>query len=113
MEDAPGLSLTVAELPGVAIQGFYLSDTGLPSPDAAPDEWARLLGVENDAQPHFVVLTDPFSMNSDALLSGLDYAFPSAAKIGGLASGGQRPGAHALYLNDKQFSDGAVGVALQ
>ena len=38
--------------------------------------------------------------------------FRSAAKIGGLASGGQQPGDNALFLGDRVHPAGAVGIAL-
>jgi small ligand-binding sensory domain FIST len=112
VEDAPGLSLTAAVLPGVTLCAFHLPGSSVPSPDAPPDAWAAAVGVTADVGPHFILLADPFSTDIDALLSGMDFAFPAAAKIGGLASGGNRPGAHALYLDDQVLREGAVGVAL-
>ena len=113
VEDAPGLSLTAAHLPDVAVRSFHLSSDDLPSADAPPETWAGHMGVPLDADPSFLLLTDPLTFDADALLSGLDYAFPGSAKIGGLASGGggtARP--HALYLNETTYHEGAVGVAL-
>jgi small ligand-binding sensory domain FIST len=112
LEGTPGLSLTAANLPGVTLHGFHLSDQSMPSPDAPPDEWAKAVGMEADLDPHFILLADPFSLNSEDLLAGMDFAFPQAAKIGGLASGGMGAGSHALYLNDMAYREGAVGVAL-
>jgi small ligand-binding sensory domain FIST len=112
IEGAPALSLTAAHLPGVTLSLFHLTDTDLPTPDDGPDAWRSIVGTEPDAYPHFILLVDPFSMNTEALLGGLDFAFPSAAKIGGLASGGSTPGSHALYLNDEEYRDGAVGIAM-
>ena len=43
---------------------------------------------------------------------GLDYAFPSSVKIGGLASGANQPGGNALYLSDEVHDSGAVGLAM-
>ena len=59
-----------------------------------------------------MLLADPFSGRPEALLAGLDYAFPSSPKIGGLASGATSPGLNALFLDGEVFSEGAVGVAL-
>jgi small ligand-binding sensory domain FIST len=112
MEATPAISITAAVLPGVALAPFHLSDDALPSPDAPPDDWGRAVGVEPGSDPHFILLADPFTMDSQALLAGLDYAFPAAAKIGGLASGGASVGAHTLYLNHEVHSSGAVGIAL-
>ena len=59
-----------------------------------------------------MLLADPFSFPVQNLIMGLDFAFPRAAKIGGLASGAQRPGDNALFLNGQVHGTGAVGLAL-
>ena len=112
VEDAPGLSITAAFLPGVTLASFSVTGAELPSPDAPPEAWAELTGVEPGATPQFVLLAEPFSLDGEALVEGLDFAFPSAPKIGGLASGGGRPGSHALFLDGAVYREGAIGVAL-
>ena len=113
VEDAPGLSLTVGSLPDVTLRGFHLRGEDLPSADAPPEAWAERIGVPLDADPAFVLLADPFTFDTDALLAGLDYAFPGAMKLGGLASGGCGPGEpQALFLNETAYREGAVGMAL-
>ena len=112
VEDGPGLSITAGQLPDVTLRCFHVGASDLPSPDAAPEAWADLIDVPLDTDPAFLLLADPFSLDSEALLTGMDYAFPGCAKIGGLASGGGPSSPHALYLNDKLYREGAVGVAL-
>ncbi|MEX2430435.1 MAG: FIST N-terminal domain-containing protein [Dehalococcoidia bacterium] len=110
VEHRAALSMTAARLPDVTVTGFHVRNRDLPSPDDPPDRWAELLGVPLDSGPQFIVLTDPYTIDGEALLNGLDFAFPAAAKIGGLASGGRRN--HALYLHNDVFHEGAVGIAL-
>lgn len=112
VEDRTGFSVTAATLPGVDIRPFALQDALLPSPDASPATWEKLLGAPASAEPHFIVLPDPFTIRADQLLAGLDYAYPKGAKIGGLSSGGSRPGGNALFLGETVHREGAVGVAL-
>lgn len=111
VERAPALTLAAARLPDVRITPFHVAGP-LPDLDGPPDAWERLVGVRADEDPQFVLLADPFSARPGALLAGLDYAFPAAAKIGGLASGGTSPGLNALFLDDQILTQGAVGVAL-
>ena len=111
VERAPAVTLVAARLPDVRIEPFHLSDA-LPDLDGPPDAWERLIGVRAQDEPQFVLLADPFSGRPEALLAGLDYAFPSSPKIGGLASGATSPGLNALFLDDDVFSEGTVGVAL-
>jgi small ligand-binding sensory domain FIST len=111
VERAPAVTLISAQLPDVRIESFHLSGP-LPDLDGPPDAWELLIGVRAQDEPQFVLLADPFSGRPEALLSGLDYAFPSSPKIGGLASGATSPGMNALFLDDRIFSEGTVGVAL-
>ena len=112
VEQRPALSVTAATLPGVAIEPFHLNGDNLPDLDAGPDKWQDLVGVPGVQEPQFVLLADPFSFPVQNLIMGLDFAFPRAAKIGGLASGAQRPGDNALFLDGAVHNAGAVGLAL-
>jgi small ligand-binding sensory domain FIST len=111
VERLPAVTLTAARLPDVVVRPFHI-DGALPDLDDPPDSWERLIGVKRDEEPQFVLLADPFTSRPEALLAGLDYAFPDSAKIGGLASGGTSPGLNALFLNEEVFDGGTVGVAL-
>jgi len=111
-EQVAALSVTAAILPGVEIKPLRIEDKSLPDLDSGPRRWEEALGVKASADPHFLVLVDPFSIRADEMLAGLDFAFPNAVKIGGLASGARRPGQNALYLDHHMFKDGAIGLAL-
>ncbi len=112
VEQRPALSITAAALPGVDIEAFHLDGDKLPDLDAGPDKWTELLGVSENQEPQFVLLADPFSFPVQNLIMGLDFAYPRAAKIGGLASGAQRPGDNALFLDGEMHGSGAIGLAL-
>ena len=112
VEHRHGFAMTAARLPDVELVPFHIENDDMPDEDAAPEKWEELVGTPKHKNPHFLLLADPFSFASERLLMGLDYAFPRSAKIGGLASGADRPGGNALYLEDKVFRTGAVGVAM-
>jgi small ligand-binding sensory domain FIST len=112
IEARPALSLTAARLGGVSVQPFHIRDEELPGGDDAPAAWHAALGVPPDPPPQFVLLPDPYSLRVEALLEGLDYAYPRSTKIGGLASGARGRGGNLLLCNDDAFEEGCVGVAL-
>lgn len=112
LEKEPALSLCAAVLPDVRMSGFHVEDWALPDLDDPPDKWEELTGVSSADDPHFIILPDPFSFRIDVLAQGLDYAFPHAIKIGGLASGASQPGRNALFLNDYVFNRGAIALSL-
>jgi len=112
VEHKPALSVTAALLPNVTITPFRISEGSLPGLDVSPRQWHSLVGVPVAEQPQFIVLADPFSIHIENLIMGLDFAYPKAVKVGGLASGAKEAGDNALYLNKICYRTGAVGVAL-
>ncbi len=111
VEQTPAITLVAARLPDVTVRPFHLQGD-LPDLDGPPDAWEDLVGVRRTEEPQFVLLADPFSGRPEALLAGLDYAFPGSAKIGGLASGATSPGLNALFLDSEVHNSGVVGVVL-
>ena len=111
IEQRAGFSLTAALLPRVSVTPFHVENESLPDLDASPSAWESLVGTTPDEYPQFLLITDPFTIRSDNLLLGLDYAFRHSVKIGGMASGGQQPGSNALMLDGEVHRSGAVGLA--
>lgn len=109
LEDGTALSMAAAVLPGVDLSAFHIDANALPA-DAAGLE--RALGVPSERAPQFILLPDPFTFDTEVLLRRLDEVYPGSGKIGGLASGGRRPGSNFLFLGDQVFRAGAVGVAM-
>jgi small ligand-binding sensory domain FIST len=112
VEHRPAVALTAAVLPDVTLTPFRAADSSLPGLDVSPRSWHQLTGVSPVDQPHFIVLADPFSIRIENFIMGLDYAYPKAVKVGGLASGATQPGENALFLNSVCYRSGAVGLAL-
>ena len=111
IDGKPGISIAYAELLDEKIQPFYIDNAKLPNSDDPPNVWEKSLGVESNECKAILLLSDPFSFNTDILLSGLDYTYPNANKSGGLISGGKKYGDNAIFYNDKVFNNGAVGLS--
>lgn len=109
VEEGCALGLVAATLPGVEVTTFALR-VGEGVPDAAA--WQARLGLDPHADPALLLCADPFTSDVGNLLDGLDAALPGAVKVGGLASGGESPGRHATFHQDRTEAGGAVGVAL-
>jgi small ligand-binding sensory domain FIST len=112
VESAPALSLTVARLPGVTVQPFHLSSDDLPDLDSPPNTWIDLIGVDPATNPQFILLADPFAASVNDLIQGLDFAYPGAVKVGGLASVDGFNRQSGLFCHRTLHSEGVVGVAL-
>ncbi|MCU0565853.1 MAG: FIST C-terminal domain-containing protein [Oculatellaceae cyanobacterium Prado106] len=112
IETGAALSLTLAHLPDVQVKPFHITTAVLPDLDGPPDAWIELMGVYPEAEPHFILLADPMSGGTSELLQGLDFAYPGAIKVGGLADVGAVGNHSSLFCNDKHYREGLVGVAL-
>ncbi|MGC9502307.1 FIST signal transduction protein [Baaleninema sp.] len=105
------LSLTLMRLPQVRVQSFFLPSDELPDLDSPPQRWIEAVGVSPENNPQFIVLADPFMSRINDLLQGLDYAYPTSPKVGGLSSSPGMRGAN-LFFDDRAVREGVVGVAL-
>ena len=112
IEQQPALSLCVATLPNVAVRSFHLTGDSLPDLDSPPDAWIEKIGVAPKDDPKFILMADPFSSGLNDLLQGLDFAYPSAVKVGGLASASSFQRSSGLFCDDALYDEGVVGVAL-
>ncbi len=117
LERVPGVSLLAGSLPGVTVAPFTSDD--LEPADDSPDGLERLESAI-DAGPSLratFFIADPFTVPMVKLLPAMnaakrDAGAPSAAIIGGMASGSRAPGGNVLILNDRVMHGGAVGVSL-
>jgi len=107
LEHEPALSLTLLHLPGAELQPFHLELSDLPDLDGPAEPWRQAVGGAGDAMNAMVLLVDPGSTAINDLINGLDFAFPSLAKVGGIA--GQHSAPHGSLLFDDRVCGGAVG----
>lgn len=112
IEQQPALSLCLASLPGVTVKSFYLRGDDLPDLDSSPNAWTEKIGVASEENPNFILMADPFSSGINDLLQGLDFAYPNAVKVGGLASVNSLQRSSGLFHQNKLHDEGVVGVAL-
>ena len=106
IEKTPSLSVTLLQLPGSEITAVELSTETLPDLDGAAKQWQDWSGIQPEHCRSQILLIDPTSNNINDLISGLDYAFPDAATIGGIACPHNAP--HGSLLIDDRVVTGAV-----
>ena len=111
VERRTAVAVCAASMPGVNVHTFAIENYELPDLDAPPEAWEELIGAPAAECPAIMLLPDPFSIPAEELLSGLDYAYPNAVKVGGLASGGDAPGSNALFNGKQVRRSGVVGAA--
>jgi small ligand-binding sensory domain FIST len=104
VEREPAVALMGAVLPDVELHPFALGRD--------PRKWREQIGVDPADEPSFLLLPDPFTTETEPLLSCFDGEYPGCTVIGGLASGAISPGGNALFAGTEVTHAGAVGLAL-
>ena len=110
LEQTPALSVTLLNLPGAVLQPFAVDTNQLPDLDGSNEQWQQWLGLDPSQLRSLVVLIDPTSSGITDLISGLDYAFPSAPCLGGIAAPHAAP--HGSLLQGQNVASGVVGLAI-
>jgi small ligand-binding sensory domain FIST len=111
IEGRPSASLMLMRLPAVKIVPFAISQPVLEALKSKED-WYNLLEIYPNENPSFIVFADPFSIDSNGFLSGMNQAYPGRPMVGGLASAAAGPDENILILDDQVMREGLVGVAL-
>ena len=110
LEQSPALSVTLLTLPGAVLQPFAIDTDKLPDLDGSNEHWHRGLGLDPHQLRSLVVLIDPSSSHINDFISGIDYAFPSAPCLGGIAA--PHAAGHGSLLQGQTVSKGVVGLAI-
>ena len=106
VESGPAAAVWAASLPGAEIECFHAS--AVPA-----DEGVAVAGFPAvDHASVVALLVDPYTFPAGGFLARLNEERPGLPVVGGIATGGGRPGAQALILDGEVHRDGAVGAAI-
>lgn len=97
-EGGTSAALLLARLPGAILEPRTIHQGDLEDGKPLP--------------PALLLLADPYSIDAEALLEAIQKGRPGRPVLGGLASGANRPGVHALWLDGETLREGAVGLDL-
>lgn len=110
VEQKPAIGVTLLRLPGATLKTFRVDLDALPDLDGPREPWEALVGMRQGEPGGLLLLSDPASTGIKDLLSGLDYAFPDAPKVGGIAA--SHTASHGSLLFEDTICTGAIGVAI-
>ena len=110
LEQQPGISVSLLWLPGAQLQLFQVEGDALPDLDGPSQAWTDWVGADPEGVHSMLLFIDPGCPAINDLISGLDYAYPDAAKVGGIA--GQHNASHGSLLFNDQVVSGAVGCLI-
>ena len=110
--DNAAISLIGAVLPDINLQGVHLEQADTPPLYAERKLWDEALHLDQEIPRCQLLLTDPFSFNTEALLKAADRHYPDCVKLGGLVSGMEYPGQACLLLNEQVYNSGALCLSM-
>lgn len=108
-ESGPAVAVWLARLPGAWLEPVSLEYTQTPDGGMFAG-WPAGLSGRIPANAALVLLADPFSFPVDSLIRRLEEEHPGLPIVGGMASGGSRPGSNTLAIDHRTYDSGAVGV---
>jgi small ligand-binding sensory domain FIST len=106
LEGGTGVTVWAAALEGGEARAFHATvrrDGDVSVLDGMPE-------IGSDAA--LIMLSDPYSFPTDAVLDGLAEAAPGVPVLGGLSSARSPMGGAALFADGRVLEEGAVGICL-
>jgi len=111
IEDKPGLSLTLFDLPGAELKAAHFTQREVEQ-DGDSAFWHQHTGVRPADTNGWLVFADPFQMDCESWMRQWNEAYPGLPVIGGLASGDAGEQSTELYLNGEVHEEGAVALSV-
>jgi len=112
IEDAPGLSVLAANLPGSQFVPVVARPDQREGDAMDVDALLGPVHAAGMVPRGLVLLGDPYSVPMHRVLPELNRALPGVPVAGGLCSGAHGPGQVRLRLDDQLLSGGLVGFAV-
>jgi small ligand-binding sensory domain FIST len=106
LEEGPAVAVWAGALPGAEIECFHAAAV-------QTDDGMAVAGFPELDDPALItLLVDPFAFPTGPFLASLNERYERIPLVGGIAVGGQRPGAQALILDEAVHTEGAVGAVV-
>lgn len=112
VENLPAVSIWMASLPAYRLLPLHL-EYQRTREGIAFSGWTDEFLARTPGAGDLLLLGDPFTFPADALAARFNQDDASLALLGGMASGGHRPGQIRLFSDDKSFDEGAVALYLE
>ena len=106
LEEGAAVAVWAGALPAAEIECFHVAAV-------QTDDGVAVAGFPELDDPALVMLlVDPFTFPTGPFLASLNERYERIPLVGGIAVGGQRPGAQALILDEAVHTEGAVGAVV-
>ena len=111
-EDVPGISVLALWLPGVTATPVRLHQESLPLL-SDPVVWHGHTGVEPEGLGGILLFADPFRIDANALLQGMQTCYPGVPVVGGVTSASEHRRHTWLFFDEQVYDEGGVALLLK
>jgi small ligand-binding sensory domain FIST len=111
VEGEPAVAVLGVTMPGALVHAAYITQSQVEGCESAED-WHTLTGVPAERTNAWMILADPFRLDSERLLAGLSTAYPGAPLVGGMASGDFNQRRTHVFMHGQVHEEGAVLIAI-
>jgi small ligand-binding sensory domain FIST len=111
-EDLPGIAALALWLPGVTATPVRLHQESVPLLEE-PETWHAATGVDPAGVKGILLLADPYRMDSNALVCGLDGCYPGVPIVGGMASASEHRRQAWVFIDGQVYDEGGVALLLE
>ena len=111
LEHHPGLALIALWLPGAILHPIRLHQehVGLLR---EPERWIAATGTPPDRINAWLLFAEPYRIDVQAVIQGVEQIHPGAAIVGGLSSGNIQERQTAIFFDDQVYDEGGVALAI-
>jgi small ligand-binding sensory domain FIST len=111
IEGTPSASIMLARLPDVSIKPFYLDQAQLDQLTTS-EQLYEFFEVYPNEKPNFLILPDPFRIDSNQFLQSINQSYPKSSVFGGLASAATQEKENLIIINNEVYDEGLAGIVL-
>lgn len=111
VEDQPGLSLGLYHLPGASLRAVHVPATAINEGLSGP-EWIRETGIAPENVNAWLLLADPYQLQTDRWLDGWNAAYAPRPVVGALSTGATTETNSELFCNGATYDNGVLAVAV-
>jgi len=111
VEDGPALSLMACWLPGAHLYPVRLHQEHIELL-ADPATWHDMHGIPPGEVTSWVVFAEPYRIDAQGLVRGLQDLYPGSAIIGGMASGMVVERTSCVFLDGQVYREGGVALGI-
>jgi small ligand-binding sensory domain FIST len=111
VEEDAGIVLGLYSLPGAILKASIFTEQQVEEANG-PGYWRMETGIEPEQTNGWLVLIDPFHLDSEMWLKGWNEAYAPLPILGGLASGEYNEQTTQIYLNGEVYEEGGVALSV-